>query len=34
MSKSQAKMGENDRQAEKNMEKAVTYVLQQVIGGS
>jgi hypothetical protein len=26
--------GEDDRLAEKNMEKAVTYVLQQVIGGS
>jgi vacuolar-type H+-ATPase subunit H len=34
ISKSQSKMGEGDRLAEKNMEKAVTYVLQQVIGGS
>jgi vacuolar-type H+-ATPase subunit H len=34
ISTSQAKMGEGDRLVEKNMEKAVTYVLQQVIGGS
>jgi vacuolar-type H+-ATPase subunit H len=34
ISRSQAKMGDDDRLAEKNMEKAVTYVLQQVIGGS
>ena len=34
IAKSQATMAEGDRLAEKNMEKAVTYVLQQVIGGS
>jgi len=34
IAKAQAKMGEDDRRAEGNMEKAVHYVLQQVIGGS
>lgn len=34
IAKSQAKMGDDDRLAEKNLEKAVAYVLQQVIGGS